>query len=286
MTAKQAKSVEADAANPLRSAFATIRFRSKTLNILRRTLHQRGLRESDGLIACFPRSGSTWLRFMITEVLSGESATFGLVTQAIPYMGWQANALPLLENNGRLIQTHELRRPLDLRALYLVRDPRDVALSYYRWQLRYGVFSGTFEDFLPHFLRGTASPFAAWNEHVMFWQKSLQRNRDASLLVKYEDLRLNPEETLAQALAFFGFSGKEAEIRAANHNNSLANMQVKERQATPEDFMLKPVHTEIPFVGSGSIGGWKSKMDPAHVERIESKFSEVMSALGYAFTTR
>src|SRR5919199_2355406 len=95
----------------------------------------RGLRDSDVLLASYPRSGSTWLRFMLYEVFTGRQSEFGRVLEVIPYLGNQAGAPPTLPEGGRVIKTHESRSFGPARALYVVRDPRSVALSQYSYSL-------------------------------------------------------------------------------------------------------------------------------------------------------
>jgi len=130
----------ADLARTIRS----LRFKSKPLRAPVVALRHLGLREHDVFLACYPRSGSTWLRFILAELLTETPAEFKTVNAQIPYVGRHPNAPPSLPGKGRLIGTHELRLPPGKRAIYLIRDPRDVAPSYYQWQLRHGVFSGAF----------------------------------------------------------------------------------------------------------------------------------------------
>ena len=70
---------------------------------------------------------------------------------------------------ARLIRSHETRGVRGHRVVYLVRDPRSVVLSEYRWQQMEGHFEGGFDAFLADFLDGSCNPWGSWGDHVRFW---------------------------------------------------------------------------------------------------------------------
>src|ERR1017187_3695816 len=90
----------------------------------------RDITAEDVFVASYPRSGSTWLRFVLAEALTGQPSTFPSVNRAIPQVGYHAQALRL-PAGGRFIKTHESYRRECRRAVCLVRDPRDTLLSEY-----------------------------------------------------------------------------------------------------------------------------------------------------------
>src|SRR5690242_17221396 len=92
-------------------------------------LRHRGFGPNDVFLASFPRSGNTWLRFVLGEVLTRESVEFENVNRIIPEVGLQGKARAVLPGGGRLIKTHELYRQEYQRAIYVIRDVRDVLLS-------------------------------------------------------------------------------------------------------------------------------------------------------------
>src|ERR1700685_382375 len=101
-------------------------------------LRHRDVRPDDTFVASYPRVGSTWLRFLLQETLTGEPSTFPSVNRVLPQIGFHENAYRL-PNGGRLIKTHEAFRPEYQRAIYLTRDPRDVLLSEYAFQKALGL---------------------------------------------------------------------------------------------------------------------------------------------------
>ena len=82
----------------------------------------RGLNDKDVMFASFERSGNTWLRFVLMEILTKDNAGFLNVNQILPEMGTHRESKPVLPNGGRFIKTHEQYRPEYKRAIYLMRD--------------------------------------------------------------------------------------------------------------------------------------------------------------------
>jgi hypothetical protein len=132
-------------------------------------LRHQSLKPNDIFLASYPRSGSTWLRFMLFESLLGESSGFNNVNQAIPDVKSRQVGLPLMPGGGRLIKTHEAYHPEYRKAVYLVRDPRDVVLSEYAYQTALGLVDQNLDDYLDRFLNEGVNPFSTWRAHVESW---------------------------------------------------------------------------------------------------------------------
>jgi hypothetical protein len=215
-------------------------------------LRHRGLKPSDIFIASYPRSGVTWTRFTLFEILTGRSAGFDKVNTGIPGVGRHQTALSLFPGGRRLIGTHEQYRSEYKRAIYLVRDPRDVALSEFAYTRALDFFRGDFDEFLEIFLRGRISGFGPWPKHVTSWLDSPIAGTEGLLLVRYEDLRQHPFEEFTRILSFLGIDVGAQRIHEAIDNNNLDRMREKE-QIEPQKASVKSR-----FVRSGSVQGWPS----------------------------
>jgi Sulfotransferase domain/Sulfotransferase family len=264
--------VEKDA---LRRAYFRNRYLRRPLNLLR----YRGVRREDLFVASYPRSGTTWLRFLLFELLSGTAAEFVSVNDAIPYIGKHEGAPSLLPNGGRLIQTHEAFLQGVASAIYVVRDPRSVVLSEYRWQLRTGLSQESFHAFFEAFISGRANPYRRWDRHVATWLDP--RSSDAAVhAVRFEDLRSNAVAELAKVARFLDLDADEDTIARVVENNGLEEMRAKEERA-PTGALGANARPDIRFVNSGSTSGWRDQLSLDHIRRIEDEFREPMSMLGY-----
>src|SRR5437868_15411693 len=74
-------------------------------------LRHRGLDQRDIFVASYPRSGSTWLRFLLCETLTKRDAGLEDVNRYIPDDGGQANAVTVLLIGGRMIKSNVPYRP-------------------------------------------------------------------------------------------------------------------------------------------------------------------------------
>ena len=243
-----------------------------------------GLDRNDAFIASYPRSGNTWLRFVLFDILvSGQASGFDEVNHIIPDVGLHKPAIPLLPGSGRLIKTHEPFQKEYRKAIYLVRDARDVALSEFAYQKALGWIPDDFDSFLQRFVRGEVNPFSAWHEHVPDWMDSKLASTPEFLLIRFEEMRRNTEETLVQVLDFLGVDVDRRVVTEAIANNTLKKMQEKE-QKSPQLSNTAPNPNgseESRFIRSGSIAGWRNRLTAEQSRLIEDKAGPVLERMGY-----
>jgi Sulfotransferase domain len=237
-------------------------------------MRHQSLRANDIFLASYPRSGSTWLRFLLYESIAGKSSGFGNVNQSIPDVKEHKIGVPLMPNNGRLIKTHEVYHPEYRKAVYLVRDPRDVALSEYAYQTALGLVDQPLDKYLPLFLSKGVNPFSSWSAHVESWL-SAPLSSENLLIVKFEDLRRDTVKGVAEIVQFFGIAPDEERIRQAIANNSVERMKAKEKE-TPQRASKKGQ-----FIRSGSVGGWRANLTEAQVKVVRDQASTLLTRLGY-----
>lgn len=242
-------------------------------------LRHRGLDANDVFVASYPRSGNTWLRFLLTRILTGQSAGFDNVNQVIAEIGIHHNARMLLPGAGRLIKTHELYRPCYKRAIYLVRDVRDVLLSQYSREKELGLVWWTdFDGYISDFLQGTVNGFGPWQEHLPCWLDSPLARRGDMLVVPFEQMRRNTQEKLEQVLDFLGFQVHPEIIAEAIADNSLERMRAREKKAQK---LHQTDSEEGRFVRKGAVMGWREKLTEPQLELIEKYAGETMARAGY-----
>ena len=258
-----------------RTAIRRAYFKNRSLRLPLNAFRYRGLRPNDLFIASYPRSGTTWLRFLLFELLIGEPAEFVPVNQAIPYVGKHRGAPDLLPSGGRMIQTHEAFLRGVTSAIYVVRDPRSVVLSEYRWQLRTGLFEGSFESFFDAFMSGRANPYERWDRHVDIWTDSRIAAEGRLHVVRFIDLRNDAVAELTRILDFLGVRRPASLIETVVANNGLAQMRMKEERA-PEGALGTRARPDIRFVQAGSTSGWREELSSAQAGSIEERFEPTL----------
>lgn len=255
----------------------------------------RGLNERDVFFASFERSGNTWLRFVLMEVLTQDNAGFLNVNHTLPELGTHREATRVLPNGGRFIKTHEQYRPEYKRAIYLMRDLRDVMLSNWARDKEMG-FSQYFDNgkdmdgYIESFLKGKVTRFGSWQSHVDSWLNCPLAKNGNLLVVRYEDLRRDTDNGLAEMLDFLGIKADRERIRRAVENNSLRAMREKEEKAKTSGAALgkgtllrkhRIDREDARFVRTGSVGGWREKLSPAQIEMVTRYAGEALVRAGY-----
>jgi hypothetical protein len=246
---------------------------------LSREFEHLRVRRGDVFLASYPRSGNTWLRFMLFEALTGAPAEFQDVRRAIPHVNPYRDTRALLANGARLFLTHEQygRHYRHAAAVYLVRDVRDVVISEYGRRQMTLSYAKDFDHFLEDFLGGRIHRFGSWTDHVAGWTHRGAAIGDGSLLVvRYEDLKADPARELSGVLQFLGEHRSPSVIREAVDNNNLQAMREK------EDRVWLPEATPgFRFVNKGMSGSWREQLNPRQIFRIEEVSGRFLERLGY-----
>jgi len=260
-----------------------IEFRARVSRTRLRTplvwIRHLGLEVNDVFLASYPRSGNTMLRFPLAEILSGTPSSFDHVQRIVPEIGVHVHAFPLLPSGGRLIKTHEAYRWKYRRAIYVIRDVRDVALSAFARESAIGILSGmTFDDYLEPFLQGKMSRWGAWQAHIAGWLDSPAARQGNLLVLRFEKIRHDIEAAVAKSLEFLGVTTNAELIHRACCGNSIENMRRKEKQSAT----LPKAGEGGGLVRAGLVQDWSGKLNPSQIALVERYAGGTLRRLGYS----
>jgi hypothetical protein len=266
---------------------ARYRVSSSRLRVPVLWLRHRGMRDSDVFLGSYPRSGSTWLRFTLFELLSGQSATFESVNKGMRGPGTHNQGLAALPNDGRFLSTHEAYRREYHRGVYLVRDVRDVVTSEFWYEKERGFGCKDFDEYLHLMLTGQKK-YGSWQNHASSWLDSEIARSGNLKVIRYEDMRREPENVLADLLEFLGKPVNRSVIERAVANNALESMRAKEdalhkkpQQVRFPEKPAAPSSEDGRFVRQGLVGGWRQKLPLHAVQLVEQYAGETLARLGY-----
>jgi hypothetical protein len=237
----------------------------------------------DTFLVSYPKSGNTWVRFLLANLIHpNEKVGFANINRLLPAPGVLSKRFLKSLPRPRILKSHE---PFDARfrkVIYLVRDPRDVAVSEYHFDLkkRYIAADMTLEQFIKPFLAGETSSYGSWWEHVASWVGTRHGN-PRFLLARYEDLLADPIGETAKIAEFLGIAADTERIKSAVERSSADRMRKLEKEDADKWTGTKNTRQEIPFVRSAKSGGWKESLPPRSVEEIEVAWSPLMNFLGY-----
>jgi hypothetical protein len=242
-------------------------------------LRHHGFRPQDVFLGSYPRSGQTWSRFVLYEILTGKEGGFDDVNGSIHLVANHATGASLLPGGGRLIATHEHHWRSYHKAIFLVRDARDVILSEFAFTTALEYFRGDLDSFIHTFLCKRISAYGPWQDHVNSWLDSRISGTPNLLVVRFEDLRQDPFQRFKEMTQFLGVNPDPALIHRAIAHNSLEKMREKE-QVAPQRASVKGR-----FVRSGAVRGWVDKLSAEQVRLIEQYAGAALQRLGYALST-
>jgi Sulfotransferase domain len=236
----------------------------------------------DVFIVSFPKSGNTWTRFLIANLLHPEEpATFGNIDRLIPESeGLTQNELKRI-SRPRIMKSHQYFDPRFRKVIYIVRDPRDVAVSQFHFYRKRRRITDDYpiEQFVTRFVEGDTSDYGSWGDNVASWLATRQ-NSPNFLLLRYEDMVANDVETLRQVASFLGVNTTPELLTQAIQRSSVDEMRkLESKNATAS--VTRNSRQDIPFVRAARAGGWKKSLPESSVLELETAWEPLMKWLGY-----
>ena len=270
-------------------------------------------------LASYPKSGNTWMRTFLTNLLGDENKqvdinhlkTDGIFSSRPIFdavTGIEAsnltndemdrlrpgvyNHLSRTSERTLYIKAHDAYTHLpdglplfgteNARAVYILRNPLDVAVSY----------ANHISRDLDTAIRcmGTASyamcanegrlhlqlrqRLLTWSGHVESWtgQKDIPTH-----VVRYEDMKLDPVGTFEGIVRFLGIRCSPQRLLDAIEMSSFSRLKQQEQEG---GFYEKPPHMAS-FFRKGEVGDWRSRLSAPQANRLIADHGRVMRAFGY-----
>jgi len=252
------------------------------------------LRPTDVFLVGHPKSGNTWLAYMLGIVSQGENheaVNLKNVSQFIPTVHTVDERI---SEFGHLISPRIFRNEGPAfaddypKTIYIVRDPRAVLLSYYHhWLHTSRTDHGTLEAFVDEILlHGCIN---RWDPWLIGWEEQVQEwihraKSQAVKIVRYEDLIENRKKSFREVLDFCGMPCGEKLFELAVERGDFQSMRKVEQEhgaeSYPEEEGVERGKKEF-FVRKGVVDSWKEEMPEAVIRKIETKFRKTMHDLGY-----
>jgi hypothetical protein len=215
-----------------------------------------GLKDTDILLASFPKSGNTWVRFFLCNLISlyewnGKKVDFVTLDTTMPELGvsnlmrpWPHTTIP------RIVKTHQKFWPIfnGKSAIFIMRDPRDVMVSFYHFEaaMKCPQFVGNFSDFIRHKKLG----LEAWFNHYKSWRGRVK------VTLSYEDLRKDDIGEFTRMLCALDIPVDKKVIKHTAINSRFE--KIRSLKKTNEN----PVFKEgFNFARKGKSGTWKEYFD-------------------------
>ncbi len=252
---------------------------------------QRKLRRSDVVVVSHAKSGRTWLAAMISHVYHQR---YGIPEQEIIQFD---NFNRLDPRVPRIFFTHDnyknaaqdplfsLRDFRGRKTILLVRDPRDVAVSGYFQSRRDRAKSGELTrinaaiyDYMVHYKMPKVIAF------LQRWERQISQLENC-LVLRYEDLRVQPESELARVFTFMEGRADPSEMAEAVSFASFGSLRKREADGFFATTKLRPADSadESTFkVRRGKVGGYIDYLSAAEAAKVDEMLSRAqLGAFGY-----
>jgi len=242
----------------------------------------------DTFLVSFPRSGNTWTRFLVCNLINPDDpVNFAQLESRIPEIYDVTDRNLRAFPRPRIIKSHECFDPRYKKVVYIVRDPRDVLISYYEFQLKRRVISEelSLEEFVPLFMESEIEPkTGSWRDHVVSWTATRGGEKNF-LLLRYEDMIADTQKESTKIASFLGLDSNPERIARAVVLSSADRMRKLEKEQSRQWKETKKTRQDKPFVRKAASGGWKTILSERSVAQIESAWGDVMRSAGYKLVT-
>ena len=261
------------------------------MTAMRRDLRDAAwLRDADAVVVSYPKSGRTFVRAMLARLYNRRFALDERKLLEFPLLRQAPAAAP------RVLFTHAgdtMRRADQIhvdpsvyrhkKLVLITRHPADIAISRYhhlkhrsRDRARRRLAEQPLESFVWADQGGLPSIVTFLNQFASI---------PGITLIRYEDFIARPEESLARLAAAIGLEVTPEDVADAVAFGSLSNLKQLEREGyftSPRLRRARRGDAKSGKVRSGTVGGYRTQLDPAAVARIDAYLAEALDPrLGY-----
>lgn len=257
------------------------------------------LEAADVVFLSHAKSGRTWLRVLASHVWHRRYGT-------------PVDEIVDLDNLRRrhagipsIYFTHEHNEPRAIRRrlqhlvgtrplLFMVRDPRDIVVSFFfehsrrstaQVRRRMGLPTDIERTSMAAFMLNKRYGLPACIDFLNRWER-FAAQRGNTLVLRYEDLRADPAGWLDRVMRFLGTEAAPGDVEAAVRFASFEGLREKERSDFFRSEKIRagdPADPDSFKVRRGKIGGYRDYFDEETLERIDTLVARRLSPrLGYA----
>ncbi len=248
-------------------------------------------------IASYPKSGNTWMRFIIANIMSGGVSNSNDIEGMVPDIH-RGPLRPALHHCGRAFaKTHFAygsvkQQQATVGAVYIVRHPLDVLVSHLDY---FGLNEqpAKASKFIDEFINYGGYPhwgelgFGTWQKHVRSW--TFETRRFPRLFVRYEDLLTDTTAEVTRVFEFLEIDAAPEDIARACEQSSFKSLrkmeQTEQKESSSSGFFAAERRQKgetFRFMSKGVSGRYQERLAPEHLELASNKFGATMKLLGYS----
>jgi hypothetical protein len=258
-------------------------------NLYQKAYYSRSLPKNhvveDVFLVSYPKSGNTWLRFLIANALKvyykiDQDVNFFNILDIIPSIIGDTNLRPEgsfgRADIPRIIKSHSAYNPYYYRVILLVRDPRDVMISHYYYLKDRKQIDDNVK--ISEFIRSPKYGIERWTEHTKSWYYNNYGSGGGQIIkiFRYEDFLQDTHLQLSSVMDCFGIKMDEKLIDEAIALSSKEKMKDSEQKHRSTNI----INAKISFVRKGIASGGQELSDLDR-EFIANSATNIARILGY-----
>lgn len=270
-------------------------------------------------LASYPKSGNTWMRAFLHNLMlatgsphdinrldeltggdvdpalyagiAGQPADSLTVEQAIGLRGRVQQSLAAAASGSRFVKTHSallhvygadtIDMSVTAGAIYIVRDPRDVVLSFahHLGESHERIVELMATDNAHTDASASMMPdvIGSWSQHVESWTA---QSSPGLHVVRYEDMLRDTQKCFAGVTRFLGLDVPPPRLNAALRNSSFKALAEQERK---RGFRERSGHADR-FFRKGVAGAWRRELAPELARAVAQRHRVQMQRFGYLKT--
>jgi len=247
-------------------------------------------RPTDILIAPFAKSGTTWVQQIVHGLRTRGSMDFSEITEVIPWIEIAHDMGIDLERpqpaEPRAYKSHLAWDliPKGARYIYVIRDPRDVAVSTYHFFSGWWFEAGTIslDEITRAWLLGAEGPRRYWPHVVSWWE---HRDDENVLFLCYENMKRDLPRTVRRIADFIGIPLDDELRDLVVRQSSIDFMRAHERRF--DDHLIQetrnaacglPPGGESSKVRTGRSGDHERELSPERIAEIDQVWKDEVGA--------
>ncbi|KAG5667518.1 hypothetical protein PVAND_015497 [Polypedilum vanderplanki] len=241
--------------------------------------------DDDVWVISYPKCGTTWgveMIWLLINDLNFEKAKKIHQNDRVPFIerggiftSINSDSIKITENlkRPRVIKSHlssfllprELFANTKAKIIYIARNPKDAAISFFHHYRHLEGYDGSKEDFLNAFLNNRTL-FAPINEKTLeFWK--LSKINSNVLFIFYEDMKKNLQNETEKVMKFLNKNYPKSEIEELCEHLSFGSMR-RNPQCNFE-VINKSDDENFQFIRKGETGSYKKEMNSEENEKFD-----------------
>lgn len=233
-----------------------------------------GQHDIDRFVCGYPKTGRTWLRYMLANYLVDIGnididLTLNNVYSVVPN---EPTEMVLGQDHfmydgliPKVVMSHSQNKPAFSKGklVFLTRDPRDIMVSHWLHNRNHVFkFSGSISEFII-----SEQGIEAYSRHLDGWSGSLQ----SSQVLTYESMLDNPLRTLSRALEILGIYVNLRKAENAVENSQFKRMQEIEISHGIAGHLYDRSNPEARRVRKGLVGGFIDYLNADDIKFIDQR---------------